>query len=64
YTKNEEYTVNLSISDFYEKLPKDTFFKSHRSYIVNMNKISEIIPWFNSTYNLKLQDIDYEVPVS
>ena len=64
FTKNEEYSVNLSISDFYEKLPKDIFFNCHRSYIVNINKIREIIPWFNSTYNLKLQDIDYEVPVS
>ncbi|WP_291651085.1 LytTR family DNA-binding domain-containing protein [Clostridium sp.] len=64
FTKNEEYSVNLSISDFYEKLSKDIFFRCHRSYIVNVNKIREIIPWFNSTYNLKLQDIDYEVPVS
>ena len=64
FTKNEEYSVNLCISDFYEKLPKDIFFKCHRSYIVNINKIREIIPWFNNTYNLKLQDIDYEVPVS
>lgn len=64
FTKNEKYSVNLCISDFYEKLPNDIFFKCHRSYIVNINKIKEIIPWFNNTYNLKLQDIDYEVPVS
>jgi two-component system LytT family response regulator len=63
-TKNEEYSVNLSISEFYNTLPKDKFFRCHRSYIVNITKISEIIPWFNNTYNLKLQDIDYEVPVS
>ena len=64
FTKDEKYSVNLCISDFYEKLPNDIFFKCHRSYIVNINKIKEIIPWFNNTYNLKLQDIDYEVPVS
>lgn len=64
FTKDEKYSVNLFISDFYEKLPNDIFFKCHRSYIVNINKIKEIIPWFNNTYNLKLQDIDYEVPVS
>lgn len=64
YTKDQEYSVNLSISEFYEKLPKNMFFKCHRSYIVNINKIREIIPWFNNTYNLKLQDIDFEVPVS
>ena len=64
FTKNEEYSVNLCISEFYEKLPKNIFFKCHRSYIVNLNKIREIIPWFNSTYNLKLQNSDYEIPVS
>lgn len=64
YTKDNEYSVNLSISEFYNSLPKDKFFKCHRSYIVNITKIREIIPWFNNTYNLKLQDIDYEIPVS
>ena len=64
FTKNEEYSVNASISEFYNSLPKDKFFKCHRSYIVNIAKIKEIIPWFNNTYNLKLQDIDFEVPVS
>jgi two-component system LytT family response regulator len=64
FTKNDEYSVNLGIAEFYETLPKNTFFKCHRSYIVNVNKIREIIPWFNNTYNLKLQDIDYQIPVS
>lgn len=64
YTKKEEYSVNLSITEFYNNLTKDKFFRCHRSYIVNITKIKEIIPWFNNTYNLKLQDIDYEVPVS
>lgn len=63
-TKDEEYSVNVSISEFYNSLPKDKFFRCHRSYIVNITKIREIIPWFNNTYNLRLQDIDYEIPVS
>lgn len=64
FTRNEEYSVSLSITEFYNSLPKDKFFRCHRSYIVNISKIKEIIPWFNNTYNLRLQDIDYEVPVS
>ena len=64
FTKKDEYSVNLGIAEFYDSLSKDIFFRCHRSYIVNINKIREIIPWFNNTYNLKLQDIDYEVPVS
>jgi len=64
FTKDEEYSVGVSISEFYNSLPKDRFFRCHRSYIVNITKIKEIIPWFNNTYNLKLQGINYEVPVS
>jgi two-component system LytT family response regulator len=30
FTKNDEYSVNLSISEFYENLPKDKFFRCHR----------------------------------
>jgi two-component system LytT family response regulator len=64
YTKENEYIVNSSISEFEKNLPNDKFFKCHRSFIVNLSKIKEIIPWFNSTYNLKLKDINKDVPVS
>lgn len=64
FTKDEEYSVGVSITEFYNSLPKDRFFRCHRSYIVNITKIREIIPWFNNTYNLRLQGIDCEVPVS
>lgn len=64
YTNEGKYSVNMSISEFYETLPKDIFFKTHRSYIVNLTKIKEIIPWFNNTYNLKLKDMEDNIPVS
>ncbi|HBC96431.1 MAG TPA: DNA-binding response regulator [Clostridium sp.] len=64
YTKDQKYSVNESISDFYSTLPKSKFFRCHRSYIVNITKIKEIIPWFNNTYNLKLDGTDFQVPVS
>ena len=64
FTKNEEYFVKMPISKYYDTLPKEIFFKSHRAYIVNLTKIKEIIPWFNNTYNLRLKDIEEEIPVS
>ncbi|GIP45965.1 DNA-binding response regulator [Paenibacillus sp. J45TS6] len=63
-TKNEKYIMQLSISEFYERLPKEVFFRCHRSYLVNTEKIKEIVPWFNNTYLLRLSDIDAEIPVS
>lgn len=65
YIKGIEYNMNCSISDFYKKLPKEFFFRSHRSYIVNINEIMEIIPWFNNTFMLKMQDDGTDdIPVS
>jgi two-component system LytT family response regulator len=64
HTKADKFTVSSSISDFYKKLPPGIFFRCHRSYIVNIDKITEIIPWFNNTYMLKLQGLDSEIPVS
>lgn len=63
-TKDSEYIVKHSITEFEKNLNKEKFFKTHRSYSVNINKIKEIIPWFNNTYKLKLKDIDAEIPVS
>ncbi len=64
FTEKDIYMSKLKISDLENKLPKDRFFRCHRSYIVNVDKISEIIPWFNSTYNLKFRGLKDEVPVS
>ncbi|CEQ18575.1 LytR/AlgR family response regulator transcription factor [Paraclostridium sordellii] len=64
YTKSDEYKVKASISEFSKSISSNQFFKTHRSYIVNLDKIKEIIPWFNSTYILKLKEIDKEIPVS
>ena len=64
YTKNSEYTVKVSIKEFEKNLDSNLFFKTNRSYIVNTSKINEIIPWFNNTYKLNLNDINTEIPVS
>ena len=64
YTKDSEYIVKESIKEFEKNLDTNLFFKTHRSYIVNVSKINEIIPWFNNTYKLKLDDINSEIPVS
>jgi len=64
YIKGVKFNVSSSISEFYKKLPKELFFKSHRSYIINIDKITEIIPWFNNTYMLKIQGENVDIPVS
>jgi len=42
-----------------------TFWRVHRSYLINTNRIKEVVPWFKSSYQLKMDDRKQtEVPVS
>jgi two-component system response regulator LytT len=46
-------------------LDPELFWRAHRSYLVNMNRIREIVPWFKSTWQLKMDDRKgSEIPVS
>jgi two-component system LytT family response regulator/two-component system response regulator LytT len=46
-------------------LDADTFWRAHRSYLVNINHIKEVVPWFKSSYMLKMSDKRAsEIPVS
>jgi two-component system LytT family response regulator/two-component system response regulator LytT len=46
-------------------LDPDMFWRAHRSFVVNINRIREVVPWFKSTYQLKMDDKkSSEIPVS
>ena len=62
HTEDNEYNVNLLLRELEERLDSPPFFRCHRSYIINLNYIEEVVTWFNGTYNLKVAD--EEIPVS
>lgn len=64
FTVSGKYKSHDSLNSWNEKLSKSKFFRCHRSYIVNINKIEIISPWFNGTYNLKLTQCKENIPVS
>ncbi len=54
-----------TLEDLQATLDPDIFWRAHRSFIVNINKIREVVPWFKSTYQLKMDDKKgSEIPVS
>lgn len=59
----DTYVTYDTLAILEKKLPQMNFLRVHRSFIVNVNHISEIQPWFNSTYNLIMKE-DSKVPVS
>ncbi|MBU8879649.1 LytTR family DNA-binding domain-containing protein [Bacillus sp. FJAT-29790] len=62
-TIEQEYKISEALVALEKKLNKDQFLRVHRSFIVNVDHIDEIEPWFNSTYNLIMKDSS-KVPVS
>jgi two-component system, LytTR family, response regulator len=64
YNSNDHFSANVKFSELEEKISAKNFFKSHRSYLVNIDKIKEIDVWFNNTYLLTMENITEKVPVS
>ena len=65
-TPNVEGQSNYrTLEELQAALDPDVFWRAHRSYVVNINKIREVVPWFKSTYQLKMDDKKAsQVPVS
>jgi len=54
-----------TIEELQANLDPETFWRVHRSYLVNINRIKEVIPWFKSSYQLRMEDKKQtEIPVS
>jgi two-component system, LytTR family, response regulator LytT len=54
-----------TLEELHAALDSDTFWRPHRSYLVNVHHIKEVIPWFKSSYILKMSDKKRtEIPVS
>jgi two-component system response regulator LytT len=54
-----------TIEELAAALDADIFWRAHRSYLININHIKEVVPWFKSSYMLKMNDKrQSEIPVS
>jgi two-component system response regulator LytT len=54
-----------TLDDLQARLDPDIFWRVHRSHLVNINKIKEIVPWFSRNYILRMKDAKAtEIPVS
>jgi two-component system response regulator LytT len=54
-----------TLDELHARLDPDTFWRVHRSHVVNINKIKEIVPWFSRNYILRMKDAKAtEIPVS
>jgi len=66
FTREFEGVSNYrTIEELAGALEAESFWRAHRSYLVNIHHIKEVMPWFKSSYMLKMNDRKQtEVPVS
>ena len=54
-----------TLEELLDSLDPNLFWRAHRSFLVNINRIREVVPWFKSSYQLRMDDKKQtEVPVS
>lgn len=54
-----------TLEELQADLDPNIFWRAHRSYVVNINRIREVVPWFKSSYQIRVDDKKgTEIPVS
>lgn len=56
HVKGEIFPCTYSLNELFERLYLFGFFRCHRSYIVNLQKVREVITWTRNSYSLILED--------
>lgn len=54
HTKDGRYLSNYTLDEFDSRLNPRAFFRAHRSAILNLNRVKEIIPWFAGSHRVRL----------
>ena len=54
-----------TLDELQDQLDTEMFWRAHRSFVVNIQHIREVVPWFKSSYQLRMDDRKQtEIPVS
>jgi len=65
YIRGESFPSMFTLNELEEKLQSFGFFRCHRSYIVNLQKVREVVTWTRNSYSLMLENSSKtEIPLS
>lgn len=65
HTSRGCFISTMCLKEVQSRLEPCGFFRSHKSYLVNLKKVKEIVPWFNNTYNLVMDGCpESNIPVA
>lgn len=65
HSVTDKYIENTTLKTFEDKLKPNGFFRIQKSYLINTKYITEIYPWFNNAWCVRMQYFEEEVlPIS
>ncbi|MGL6173751.1 MAG: LytR/AlgR family response regulator transcription factor [Cellulosilyticaceae bacterium] len=64
YTARDSFFTSASLTEIEEKLDRDQFIRSHKSYIINLSQITKISPYGRWTYIVRFRDLDKDALIT
>ncbi len=64
YTTQGTFIYGHSLSYLQDRLHGDNFLRTHRGYLMNVDFVEAIEPWFNNTFMVKMKHCDEKIPVA
>ena len=63
--RSDRLPTQFTLSELEERLARSGFFRAHRSYLVNLQHVKEVIPYTRNSFSLRLDDEENtEIPLS
>ena len=56
HVDGDRYMTNFTLKDLAERLDPETFFRAHKSRLVNLKHVRAIVPWFGGRFKLVMRD--------
>lgn len=63
-TKTDEFETKMPLKDLESRLHTFNFFRIHKSYLVNLEYVTRLTPWFNGAYQLQIEGKEEMLSVS
>ncbi|MEM9776629.1 MAG: LytTR family DNA-binding domain-containing protein [Chloroflexota bacterium] len=60
----EKLQVRQTLKELEERLSLHQFVRVHKGYLINLDHIAEVVPWFSGGYLIRLGDGSHEIPMS
>ena len=62
--QGERYVTGETLAEMEERLPREAFFRCHKSYIINLNHIKDITPYGRWTYVVRLEGTEHDALIT